>query len=51
MTSRRLELEEGPAAFDRFRAAVKAVLNVPKTALPPRPHRKKSAKPKGGKHV
>jgi hypothetical protein len=43
------EMEEGSRAFERFREAVKAVLKVPKTALPPRPHRekKKAAKPKG----
>lgn len=35
------ELQEGPQAFERFRQAVKAVLTVPKSALPPRPHRKK----------
>ena len=36
-----VEIEEGQAAFDRFRRAVKAVLSVPKSALPPRPTRKK----------
>lgn len=35
------ELQDGPEAFDRFRRAVKAVLSVPKSALPPRPTRKK----------
>ena len=33
-------LEEGQAAFERFSNAVKAVLRVPKSALPPRPTRK-----------
>jgi hypothetical protein len=42
-------MDEGPQAFERFREAVKAVLTVPKSALPPRPHRKnkKAAKRKG----
>jgi hypothetical protein len=35
------ELVEGPEAFERLRRAVKAVLAVPKSALPPRPTRKK----------
>jgi hypothetical protein len=35
------EMDEGSAAFDRFRRAVKTVLGVPKSALPPRPSRKK----------
>lgn len=41
------ELDEGPAAFDRFRRAVKTILSVPKSALPPRPTRKKK---KAAKH-
>ena len=43
-----IEIDEGAAAFDRFRRAVKAVLTVPKSALPPRPTRKKkkAANPK-----
>jgi hypothetical protein len=41
-------IDEGPAAFQRFREAVKAVIAVPKGALPPKPHRekKKTAKRK-----
>lgn len=41
MKAQSAEIEEGQAAFERFRRAVKTVLAVPKTSLPPRPHRKK----------
>lgn len=43
-----VEMNEGPEAFNRFRKAVKAVISVPKSALPPRPRRskKKAAKRK-----
>jgi hypothetical protein len=42
------ELHEGAEAFNRFRKAVKTVLSIPKSALPPKPHRakKKTAKRK-----
>jgi hypothetical protein len=37
------ELEEGPAAFDRFRKAMKTIVSVKKTDVidPPKPTRKK----------
>jgi hypothetical protein len=44
---------EGPEAFQRFKRAVKAVLTVPKSAMPPSPFgksgktRKKPPAPKG----
>ncbi len=37
------EMHEGPEAFDRFRQAVKAVLRVPKSAMPPSPFSKKKS--------
>jgi hypothetical protein len=43
------EMIEGPEAFSRFRDAVKKVLTVPKSALPPSPFgksKKQSEPPK-----
>jgi hypothetical protein len=40
------EMIEGPEALERFRAAVKAALTVPKSALPPSPFGKRKAKKK-----
>jgi hypothetical protein len=34
------ECIEGPQAFDTFRAAMKAILTVPKSAMPPSPFKK-----------
>lgn len=40
------EMIEGPEAFTRFRQAVKAVLKVPKSAMPPSPFGKSGKKRK-----
>lgn len=40
------EMIEGPEAFERFRAAAKQVLSVPKSALPPSPFRSAQEKKK-----
>jgi hypothetical protein len=37
---------EGPEAWERFRSAMKAIMKVPKSALPPSPFGKKTAKKK-----
>jgi hypothetical protein len=42
------EMDEGPQAFERFRNAVRTVLSVPKSALPPDHHK---ATPKKKKPV
>jgi hypothetical protein len=38
------EMDEGPQAFERFRNAVKAVLKVSKSAMPPSPFGKSGKK-------
>ena len=40
------EMIEGPEAWDRFRVAMKAIITVPKTALPPSPFGKRAKKTK-----
>jgi len=45
----RTEMIEGPEAWDRFQNAMKAIVKVPKSALPPSPFKKsipKKKKPK-----
>jgi hypothetical protein len=40
------EMIEGPEAWERFRNAMKAILKVPKSAMPASPYGKKTAKGK-----
>ena len=36
------EMIEGPEAWDRFKSAMKAIVKVPKSALPPSPFGKRA---------
>jgi hypothetical protein len=40
------EMIEGPEAWDRFQNAMKAIVKVPKSALPPSPFKKSVPKKK-----
>ena len=35
------DMHEGPDAFDRFHKALKKIVSMPKSAIPPRPSRTK----------
>ena len=40
------EMIEGPEAWDRFRTAMKSIITVPKSALPPSPYKQSPPKTK-----
>jgi hypothetical protein len=41
-----VEMIEGPEAWERFRAAMRAIIKVPKSAMPPSPFKKSATKKK-----
>jgi hypothetical protein len=43
------EMIEGPEAWDRFLSAMKAIVKVPKSALPPNPFKRSAPRKKGAK--
>jgi hypothetical protein len=46
MKPHQAEMIEGPEAWDRFKAAMKTIVKVPKGALPPSPFGKRGKKAK-----
>jgi hypothetical protein len=43
------EMDEGPQAFERFRDAMKAILTVPKSAMPASPFKQAAKKKQAAK--
>jgi hypothetical protein len=40
------EMIEGPEAWERFRAAMKSIITVPKSEMPPSPYKQSTPKTK-----